>query len=167
MKITKTAQYHDATNSRFYLQFSWYFPWNASKRLSTTMLQMTCSISIFPWYFPWISPKQLSTMMLQMTRVISFFHGMSHELHQNGSVPRSYKWQRLSQFFMVIPMEFTKAAQYHNATNDARYLFFMVFSMQSTNTAQYHDATNNTRYLIFHDISHEIHQNGSVPRCYR
>ena len=91
MKITKTAQYHDATNSRFYLQFSWYFPWNASKRLSTTMLQMTCSISIFPWYFPWISPKQLSTMMLQMTDLISIFHGISHEFHKNSSVPRCYK----------------------------------------------------------------------------
>ena len=152
LNFSKTAQYHDATNNmrhlifsryfpwkspkrlstmmleiQFFLQFSWYFPWNASKRLSTTMLQMTCSISIFPWYLPWISPKQLSTMMLQMTRVISFFHGMSHEIHQNGSVPRSYKWQRLSQFFMVIPMEFTKAAQYHNATNDARYLFSWYF----------------------------------------
>ena len=65
MKFTKTAQYHDATNDTRYLIFSRYFPWK--------------------------SPKQLSTMMLQMTDFISIFHGISHEIHQNGSVPRCHK----------------------------------------------------------------------------
>ena len=112
--FTKTARYHDATNDTRYLFFEWYFPWN--------------------------SPKQLSTMMLQITHVISFFHGISHEIHQNSSVPWCYKWRALSHFFMVFPTKFTK-------------------------TAQYHDATNDTRYLNFHGISHEIHQNSSVPWC--
>ena len=160
MKCIKTAQYHDATNDMLYLNFSKTAQYPDA---TNNMLYF-----IFSMVFPMNFAKQLSTMMLQMTRVITFFHGMPHEIHQNGSVPRSYKWQRLSQFFMVLPMEFTKAAHYHNATHDASYLiFFVVFSMQFTKTAQYHDATNNTRSLIFHDISHEIHQNGSVPRCYK
>ena len=54
MKITKTAQYHDATNDKRYLIFSWYLQLN--------------------------SPKQFSTMMLQMTGVISFFM-VSHKPH--------------------------------------------------------------------------------------
>ena len=85
--ITKTVQYHDAANDRRYL--------------------------IFPWYFQWNSPKQLSTMMLQMTRYF-FFHGISHEIHQSSSAPRCYNWQVLYLFFMVFPMKFTKAAQYHD-----------------------------------------------------
>ena len=98
MKFTKAAQYHDATNNTRYLIFSWYFPWNSPKQLSTMMLQITCVISFFSRYFPWKSPKQLSTMTLQMTRVISIF--------------------------MVFPMKFTKTAQYHDARNDARYFIF-------------------------------------------
>ena len=63
-------------------------------------------------------------------------------------------------------MKFTKTAQYHDATNNMRHLiFFAVFPMKITKTAQYHDATNDTRYLNFHGISHEIHQNSSVPWC--
>ena len=65
MQFSKTAQYHDATNSTHCLFFS--------------------------WYFPWISQKRLGTKMLQITRVISFFRGISHENHQNGSVPWCYK----------------------------------------------------------------------------
>ena len=142
MKCIKTAQYHDATNNMRHLIFSQYFPWNHQN-------------GSVPWCY-------------KLPNFICILHLISHKIHPSGSVPRCYKWQTLSQFFMVIPMEFTKAAQYHNATNDARYLiFFVVFSMQFTKTTQYHDATNNTRYLICHDISHEIHQNGSVPRCYK
>ena len=101
--ITKTAQYHDATNDTRSLIFSWYFAWNWPKELSTMMLQTTRIISffmVFPmkftkeaqyhaatnethylicsWYFPLNSPKQLSTTMLQMTGV-----------KQNSSVPSS------------------------------------------------------------------------------
>ena len=132
--------------------------------------------------------------MLQITCVISFFRGISHENHQNGSVPWCYKWQVLSPFFMVFPMKFIKTAQYHDATNDMLYLnFSMVFPMNFAKTAQYHDATNDTRYLIFpwyvtwnspkrlsttilqmtkvisifHGNSHGIHQSSSVPQCYK
>ena len=91
MKFTKTAQYHDATNDTRYLTFFMVFP---MKFTSTAQYHDatndTCYL-IFSWYLPWNSPKQLSTMMLQMTRVISFFHGISHEFHQNSSVPGCYK----------------------------------------------------------------------------
>ena len=91
MNFAKTAQYHDATNDRFNLHFSWYFPWISQKQLGTTMLQITRVISFFSRYFPWKSPKRLGTMMLQMTDFIYIFHGSSHEIHQNGSVPRCHK----------------------------------------------------------------------------
>ena len=65
MTITKKTQYHDATDTRFSLRFSRYFPWNSLKRFSTTMLQMTCSISIL-------------------------FHGIFHAIHQSSSVEWCY-----------------------------------------------------------------------------
>ena len=100
----------------------------------------------------------------------------------------------LSAFFIFFPIKFIKAAQYHGATIDMRDLkFFMLFPMNFAKTAQYHDATNDRRYLIFsmyfpcnspkqlsrmmlqithvisfsHDIFHQSHKNGSVPRCYK
>ena len=91
MQFFKTAQYHDATNDMLYLNFSMVFPTNFAKQLSTMMPHMTRVISFFSRYFPWKSPKRLSTMMLQMTGFISIFHGNSHAILQNGSVPRCYK----------------------------------------------------------------------------
>ena len=70
------------------------------------------------------------------------FHGISHEIYQSSSVPWCYKWQALSNFFMVFPVKFTK-------------------------TAQYHDATNDTPYLIVHGISKKNHQSSSIPQCYK
>ena len=99
MKITKTARYHDATNNRYHLHFSCHLPWNSSKRLNTTMLQITCVISFFRSISPWKSPKRLSTMMLQITDF-------------------------LSTCFMVAPMKFMKTAQYHEATNNMHHLIF-------------------------------------------
>ena len=47
-------------------------------------------------------------------------------------------------------MKFATAAQYHDATNNTRYLVFSWYlPMKFTKAAQYRDATNNTRYLIF------------------
>ena len=118
MQITDTAQYRDATNNRFFsLQSSPFSPSKSSKRLGTTMLQLTCPISDFschcPWislkrlstmmlqvtdvfwffsvYFPYNPQKQLSTMTLQITRAIYFSHDMFHKSQKNGSVPRCYK----------------------------------------------------------------------------
>ena len=100
----------------------------------------------------------------------------------------------LSASFILFPMNFAKTAQYQDATIDMRDLsFFMLFPMTFAKAAQYHDATNDRRYLIFsvyfpcnsqkqlsrmmrrithviyfsHDIVHESHKNGSVPRCYK
>ena len=141
MKCIKTAQYHDATNDMLYLNFSMVFPMNFAKTAQYHDATNDTRHLIFPWYATWNSPKRLSTTMLQMTNVISIFHGNSHGIHQNGSVPQCYKWRALSDIFVVFSMEFTK-------------------------TTQYHDATNNTLYQIFHDISDEFHKNGSVPQCY-
>ena len=143
MRITNTTQYHDATNTGFYLHF----------------------------------------------------HDISHEIHQNGSVPRCYKWHALSQFcFMVFSMQFTKTAQYHDATNSAHCLFFSwdfpLISQKRLGTktqsitrviscfSRYFPWKSPKRLgtmmlqktgfiFIFHVISHEIHQNGSVPRCHK
>ena len=131
------------------------------------MLQMTCSMSICSWNSPCILPQRLSTTMLQMTDVILYFHG-------------------------ICSMQFTKTRPYHDATNNTRRLIFSIFfPWISQKTARYHDATKNTRHLIFlrylpwkspnrlstmmrqmkdficifHVFSHEIDQNGSVPRC--
>ena len=169
MKTTKTTQYHDATNTGFYLHFSRYFTWNSSKRFSTTMLQMTCSISIL-------------------------FHGIFHAIHQNSSVPWCYKQRALSIFLMRFSIDFTKTARYQDAKHNARYLmFFAVFPIKITKAARYHDATYNSFYLYFSCylpwnsskrlsttmlqitsvvsffcyISHENHQYGSVPWCYK
>ena len=46
MKITKKAQYHDATKWQIFSTFFKVFHMKFIKRFSTTMLQMTCSISI-------------------------------------------------------------------------------------------------------------------------
>ena len=142
MNFAKTAQYHDATHDRFNLHFS--------------------------WYFPWIPQNQLGTTMLQITRVISFFRGISHENHQNGSVPWCYKWQVLSPFFMVFPMNFTKTARYQDATNNTRHLIFSrYFPCKSPKRLGTMMLQMTGFIYIFHGSSHEIHQNGSVPPCYR
>ena len=145
MKFTKSAQYHDAAKNTRYLIFSWYFEWNLPLQLSTMMLQITRIISFFHGISPWNSQKQLSTAMLQITRVISFFRGISHEIHQISSVPWCRKEHALSNFFMIFPMKFATAAQYHDATNNTRYLIFSC-------------------YFIFHGISYDFHQNSSGTR---
>ena len=144
IEVIQMAQYHDATNNTrhliffpvfpiknhrygsvpwfykyqiFYLHSSSFLPSKSSKRLGTTMLQLTCPISDFSCYCPWILLKRLSTMMLQVTDVFWFFsvyfpynpqkqlstmtlqithaiyfsHDMFHKSHKNGSVPRCYK----------------------------------------------------------------------------
>ena len=80
VKFIKPAQYHNARNCLRHLFFSRYFPWK--------------------------SPKRLSTRMLQITDFICIFHDSSHELHQNRSVPRCYKWHALCQFVHEIPHAF-------------------------------------------------------------
>ena len=50
-------------------------------------------LHLVSWYFPYNWPRQLSTMLLQKTRLVSIFHGISHGIHQNSSVPWCYKWQ--------------------------------------------------------------------------
>ena len=81
--------------------------------------------------------------MLQMKDFTCIFHGVSRESHQT--------------------------AQYHDATNDMLYVnLFMKFPMYFATTAQYHDATNDGRDLIFSwYLFHAIHQNASVPQCYK
>ena len=142
MQFNKTAQYHAAANSARCLFFS--------------------------WHFPSISQKRLGTKMLQITRVILFFCGISNENHQNGSVPWCYKWQISSTCFMIVPMKFTKTAQYHDATNNTRHLIFLrVFPWKSPKRLSTMMPQIPDSIYIFHGISHEIHQNGSVPRCYK
>ena len=70
---------------------------------------------------------------------------------------------------MIVHMNFIKTAQYHDATNDMLYVnLFMKFPMHFATTAQYHDATNDGRDLIFSwYLFHAIHQNASVPQCYK
>ena len=103
MKITKTAQYHDATNSRFYLHVSWYFPCNSPKQLSTMMLQITDFYLHSSSYFP---KKIIKTAQ---------YHDATSDMRQR-------------KFFRLFHMKFIKTAQYHNATHDMLYLnFFMVF----------------------------------------
>ena len=162
MKCIKTAQYHDATNNMLYLNFSMVFPMNSAKTAQYHDATNDRFYLQFSWYFLWISQKRLGTTMLHMTRVISFFHGISHEIHQNSSVPWCYKWQDFSYLFMVFSMQFSKTAQYHDATNDRFNLnvswyfpwisqkqlgttmlqitlvmsFFLVFHMKITKTAQ-------------------------------
>ena len=104
--------------------------------------------------------------MLQITRVISFFRGISHENHQNGSVPWCYKWQISSTFFMVVPMKFIKTAQYHDATNNTRHLIFLqVFPWKSPKRLSTVMLQIADFFCMFHGISHEIHQISSVPWC--
>ena len=50
--------------------------------------------------------------------------GISHEICHCSSVPWCYKKHTLSHCFMVFPMKFATAAQYHDATNITRYLIF-------------------------------------------
>ena len=78
IKSGKAARYHDATNDARHLKFSCFF-------------------------FP--CDHQNTSVPWQMTRVISCFRGIFNESHQNGSVPRCYKWQISSAFFIVFPME--------------------------------------------------------------
>ena len=158
------------TDFFIYLHSSPFFPSKSPQRLGTTRLQMTCPISDFSCHCPWILLKCLSTMMLQVTDVFWFF-------------------------FSVFSIQSTKAAQYNDATNNTRKssLSLMKRSRNLTKTARYQAATNNTRHLVFlrylqwktpkrlgtmmpqmtdfihnfHDSSHEIHQNGSVPRCHK
>ena len=99
-QFTKTAQYHDATNSTHCLFVSWYFPSMSQKRLGTKTLRIPRVISFFLRYFPWKSPKRLGTMMPQITGFI------------------------ISTFFMLSPIEFIRMAQYHDATNNTRHLIF-------------------------------------------
>ena len=77
MKVTKTAQYHAATNDRICLHVSSYSPWNQPKRLGTAMLQLTRVIWFFFAIFPLSSPKRLGTMMLQIKDLIYLFHDIS------------------------------------------------------------------------------------------
>ena len=142
MKCIKTAQYHDATNDMLYLNFSK----TAQYHDATNNMRHL----IFSRYFPWKSPKRLSTMMLQIADFICNFHGISHEMHQNGSVPRCYKWHALSQFFHGISHEFRQNSsvpwcyKWHALSH-----FSMVCHMKFTKTAQYHDPTNDKGYLNF------------------
>ena len=80
--------------------------------------------------------------MLQMTRVISFLHGISHVVHQISSVPWCCKWHALSHFFMVVPMKFTKTAQYQ--------------MLQMTHAISFFHASSSTHgsHLILHNCSH-------------
>ena len=83
MTFTITAYYHDAKSFIFTISHI-----NPTTQLCTTML-----------------PKRLSTMMLQIPDFFYIFHGISHEIHQNSSIPRCYKWHALSQFgFTVFSM---------------------------------------------------------------
>ena len=123
-KFIKTAQYHDPTNDMLYLNFFMVFPTNFTKTARYHDATNNTRYLIFSRYVPWKSPKRLSTMMLQMTGFISIFHGISHEFHKNGSVPQCYTWHALSHFFTVFPMKITKTAQYHDATNDRFHLQF-------------------------------------------
>ena len=170
MTFTKTARYHEATNNMGHFNFWRYLPRKARKRLST--------------------------MMLQRTKIICVFHGISHEYHQNGSVPRCYnynassnlifvaslsdenhqnssgpgcyKWKILRAFFMVFPVKFIKPAQYHNARNCLRHLFFSrYFPWKSPKRLSTRMLQITDFICIFHDSSHELHQNRSVPRCYK
>ena len=87
---------------------------------------------IFFMIFPWLSQKRLRTTTLQMTRVFSCFRSILNESHENGSVPRCYKWQNLSACFIVFPMKSTKTARYRDATTNARHLiFFAIFPLSS------------------------------------
>ena len=110
MKITKTARYHDAANNRFYLHFSRHLPWNSSKRLSTTTLQMTTS-SHFSYHFPWKSPVRLSTVMLQITD--RYLHSSSY-FPSNSAKRISTMMLQMTDviwFFQWFSTQFTKAAQ--------------------------------------------------------
>ena len=195
MNFAKTSQYHDATSDRRFLIFFSAFSIQSTKAAQYNDATNNTRYLFFSWNVPEISQKRLGTKLLQITRVILFFCGICNEKHQNGSVPWCYKWQISSTNFMIVPMKFIKTAQYHDATNNMRHLIFLqVFPMTITKKAQYHDATDTrfslhfSRYftwnslkrfsttmlqmtcsisILFHGIFHAIHQNSSVPWCYK
>ena len=100
MKCAKTAQYHDATNENKWQKVFFFmsFPWNSPKQLNTMMLQITHVISCF------ITLEMTFTKTAQYHDATNdthclIFHGTSHEIRNNSSVPwcyNEYKWQKLS-----------------------------------------------------------------------
>ena len=147
MKFIKTAQYNDATNNTRHLIFFLYFPWKSPIRLTTVMLQITDFLSAFftsnfEWYSRWNSPKQLSTTMLQISHVVYYSHEFS--------------------------MDSTNTARYQDATNNSRYPIFSRYFPWKSPKRRGTMMLQITGFIyIFHVISHEIHQNGSAPRCYK
>ena len=107
------------------------------------MLQLTCPISHFACYFPWILPKRLSTMMLQMTDVIWFFQCIFHAIHK----------KQLSRMMLPITHVIYFSDDIFHKSHKKRLGTKM---LQITRVI-----------LFFSGICNEIHQNGSVPWCYK
>ena len=62
----------------------------------------------------------------------------------------------------------TKTAQYHDATNDMRYLIFSWYFPRISQKQLGTMMLQMTRVISFSNgISHEIHQSSSVPWCYK
>ena len=143
VKFTKTAQYHDVTNNRRYLNVSMLFPMKCNKAAQYHDATNDRHHLNFSWYFPYNSPKQPSTMMLQIARIVYFSHDIFHGFHK-------------------------QTVRYQDATNNNRYPIFSRYfpwkppKRLGTMMLQITDII-----FIFHVIFHEIHQNGSVPRCYK
>ena len=143
-KNTETARYHDATNNRYHLHFSSYLPWNSSKRLSTTMLQITCFISFFSLYFPWKSPKRLGTVMLQITDCY---------LHASSYYP-SKSSKRLSTSMLQLTYAISNFSCYFPWISPKQLSTIMLLM---------------TRIILFFRsfCFHASHQSSSAPWCYK
>ena len=174
MKFTKSAQYLNATNQHIFPHF---FKEILMKFIIPAQYHDLSNMTLF--YFFFIFPMELMQRIqyhdkLNNTKYL-FFHGIPHEFHLTSSIPRNYTYRNLSYFFRVYYMQFTKTAQYHDASNNTHYLifrlylpmkftklvqylniknsrlshFFFVFSILFTKLVYFHNNANITQYFIF------------------